>query len=796
MENQTRTAPTEVYEEAILPAFKDTSPLNQDRFQLAKTLLSPVIAGLFLIILSAINFLSFHTIAELFSIIVAVAMFFIAWNTFAFSRDHFLMFLASGYFWIAAIDLVHTLTYPGINIFQYTGTNTAVQFWITARYFEATLLLAAPLFFSRKVRAGFLFLMFGAGTALAYAMIMQGMAPVLFVEGVGLMPLKIYSEYVIIGILGLALVHLALKRQHLGQNIFFALVTSIVLTMIAELAFTFYVSAFDLSNIVGHIFKFTSYWIILGVIIRTTLTGPYISLKNENKERKEAQEELDRFFALSFDMQCIAGEDGYFKRLNQAWVDNLGYSIDELKSRPFIDLVHPDDLEKSIKATEKLAEGNVVVEFENRYLKKDGSYIWIVWNAILDSDKGLIYANAHNITRRKRYEQELEGTVQARTLEVRASEERLQLILDNVVDSIVTADAKGQIVSCNPGTEKIFGYTQEEMVGKNLGMLMPESDAMAHGAHMNSYLHTGIPKIIGKGREIEGKHRNGHTIPIDIAVSQLRMDDELLFIGIIRDITDRKIAEETLKHAKEAADAANRAKSDFLASMSHELRTPLNAIIGFSSTMQEEVFGPINNDKYREYLNDIHYSGNHLLELINDILDVSAIEAQALDLNEENVRLDVAVDAAVRLITPRAKEGKVHVTSSVTGDCPQIYADERRVKQIFLNLLSNAVKFTPEGGDVTVNSRINDDASISITVADTGVGMNEDEVKQAMSKFGQVDTGLNRKHEGTGLGLPLTVGLIEHHGGTFTVKSARGKGTEMTVIFPTERVIQDNVDTP
>lgn len=789
MQTPNKTAHTQQHEEAAPPVVKDTPPRGQDRIGLAKTFLSPLIAAIFLIILSAINFLSFHTIAELFSIIVAVAMFFIAWNTFAFSRDHFLMFLASGYFWIASIDLIHTLTYPGINIFEYTGTNTAVQFWIVARYFEAALLLAAPLFFKREVRAGFLFLMFGAVTAIAFTMIMEEMAPILYVEGVGLMPLKVYSEYVIIGILGLALIHLALKRNHLGPNIFFALVTSIVLTMGAELAFTFYVSAFDLSNIIGHIFKFTSYWIILGVIIRTTLTGPYIRLKNENKERKEAQEELDRFFTLSFDMQCIAGADGYFKRLNQAWVDNLGYSIDELKSRPFVDFVHPDDLDKTIKATEKLAQGNVVVEFENRYRKKDGSYIWIVWNAIVDTDKGLIYANAHNITRRKQYEQDLEDTVQERTLEVRTSEERLRLILDNVVDSIVTADAKGQIISCNPGTEKIFGYSQDEMVGQGLGMLMPDSEAQVHGAHMDAYLDTGVPKIIGKGRELDGKHKDGRLVPIDIAVSQLRINDELIFIGIIRDITDRKMAEEALQRAKEAADGANRAKSDFLASMSHELRTPLNAIIGFSDTMQQEIFGPIGNDKYKEYLNDINYSGNHLLALINDILDVSAIEAQALDLNEENVRLDVAVDAAMRLITPRAKEGKVNVTSSVTGECPQIFADERRVKQIFLNLLSNAVKFTPEGGDVKVDSRLNDDASISISVTDTGIGMNEDEVKQAMSKFGQVDTGLGRKHEGTGLGLPLTVGLIEHHGGTFTVKSASGKGTEMTVNFPAERVI-------
>ena len=777
--------------DAVLPVLTEPLPITQGWRRAGLFFLAPVGAAAFLIFVSVFNFLSFHTLAELFSIIVAVTMFFIAWNTFAFSRDHFLMFLASGYFWISLIDLVHTLTYPGINIFETTGTNTAVQFWIVARYCEAFLLLTAPLFFRHKVHAGFLFLLFGAGTALAFSMVMQGMVPILYVEGSGLMPLKIYSEYAIISILGLAIVHLSLNRHHLKRNIFYALVTSIVLTMGAELAFTFYVSAFDLSNLVGHIFKFTSYWIILGTIIRTTLTGPYIRLRNENKERKEAQEELDRFFSLTFDMQCIAGIDGYFKRLNQAWVDNLGYTIEELQSRPFIDFVHKDDLDKTIAATERLAEGDGVVEFENRYQKKDGTYIWIVWNAILDSDKGLIYATAHNITRRKQHEQELEDTVETRTLEVRASEERLQLILDNVVDSIVTANAQGQIISCNPSTEKIFGYTPAEMVGQNLGILMPAREAMAHGAHMNAYQETGIPKIIGQGRELEGCHKNGKTIPVDLAISQLEIDGELLFIGIIRDITERKMAEEELRHAKESADAANRAKSEFLSSMSHELRTPLNAIIGFSSTMQEEIFGPIGNDKYREYLNDIHYSGEHLLELINDILDVSAIEANALDLNEDDIHLDVAVDAAIRLMGPRAKQGKVKIRSTINGECPLVFADERRVKQIFLNLLSNAVKFTPEGGDVLVSSQLNADTSLSITVTDTGAGMDQDEVEKAMSKFGQVDSGLDRKHEGTGLGLPLTVGLVEHHGGTFSVKSERGRGTEITVTFPKERVVQN-----
>ncbi|MCR4378166.1 MAG: HAMP domain-containing histidine kinase [Rhodospirillales bacterium] len=246
-----------------------------------------------------------------------------------------------------------------------------------------------------------------------------------------------------------------------------------------------------------------------------------------------------------------------------------------------------------------------------------------------------------------------------------------------------------------------------------------------------------------------------------------------------------------LEQLREMAQEASRAKSELMANMSHELRTPLNAIIGFSSTIKEEVFGPICNDKYKEYLGDIYSSGQHLLGLINDILDVSAIEAGALELHEENVRPSDIVEESVRIIMPRANSGEVKVTSALDPDVPQIYVDQRRVRQVILNLLSNAVKFTPEGGEVAVTSMMNDDGSLALTVSDTGVGMDEDEIMVALSKFGQVDSGLDRKHEGTGLGLPLTRGLMELHGGTLEVNSAKGRGTRITMVFPKERVARN-----
>ena len=251
------------------------------------------------------------------------------------------------------------------------------------------------------------------------------------------------------------------------------------------------------------------------------------------------------------------------------------------------------------------------------------------------------------------------------------------------------------------------------------------------------------------------------------------------------------LSEAKLKDAMHRAEAANRAKSDLLANMSHELRTPLNAIIGFSYTMQEKMFGPIGNDKYQEYVDDIHYSGEHLLELINDILDVSAFEVGAIELNENNVNISDVVDASMRINKSRAEHGQVTITSSIDPEITLIYADKRRVNQVILNLLSNAIKFTQEGGEVSVSSYMNGDGSFAIAVSDTGIGMDDEEAVMALSMFGQVDSGLDRKHEGTGLGLPLTKGLMELHGGTLEVESEKGHGTSVTVTFPKERVVQN-----
>jgi len=258
---------------------------------------------------------------------------------------------------------------------------------------------------------------------------------------------------------------------------------------------------------------------------------------------------------------------------------------------------------------------------------------------------------------------------------------------------------------------------------------------------------------------------------------------------VARDATTRRQTERTIRLAKEEAEAASRAKSEFLANMSHELRTPLNAIIGFSDVMCNELFGPMNNTHYREYALDIRESGSHLLAVINDILDFSRAEAGELTINEAEVELPQVIRAARRLVEQRAAAARLTLQTILPPHPPLLLGDERLVKQMLINLLSNAVKFTPEGGQVQIIVKRGAGGELLLRVSDTGVGLTPEDIAVALTPFRQVESGLNRKHAGTGLGLPLVKSLIELHGGSLRLESEPQRGTTATLVFPANRVI-------
>jgi signal transduction histidine kinase len=254
-------------------------------------------------------------------------------------------------------------------------------------------------------------------------------------------------------------------------------------------------------------------------------------------------------------------------------------------------------------------------------------------------------------------------------------------------------------------------------------------------------------------------------------------------------LRDRESAYQALRLAKDEAEAANQAKSGFLATMSHELRTPLNAIIGFSEMMLREVLGALGNEQYRAYVGDIHASGTHLLQIINDILDLSKAEAGKIDLSEEVFDLRDIMRSVGQLTAGRVYAAELTQDVDLPENLPPLCGDERKTKQVLLNLITNAVKFTPAGGSIMISARWTLERGLALTVADTGIGIPQSDLERVLKPFEQVDSSLSRQHQGTGLGLPLVKAIMELHGGRLELKSELGVGTEVTVTFPPERVL-------
>lgn len=352
-------------------------------------------------------------------------------------------------------------------------------------------------------------------------------------------------------------------------------------------------------------------------------------------------------------------------------------------------------------------------------------------------------------------------------------------------DLVVVTNVQGDIEYVNQQFTKRTGYTAEEVLGKNPRIL---ASGATDKAIYKDLWNTVLSGNSWRG-ELQDRCKDGTTFWAAITIAPILDADGTIvnFVSSHVDISERKATEDALNEAVLRTEIANRAKGELLANMSHELRTPLNAIIGFSSMMNEGVYGPIANPQYEEYTKIITSSATHLLDIINDILDVSAIEAGKLKLNEELFGAEDNIASTLSLIEHRASEGVVDVALKVTPQNAVLFADARRFKQIVLNLVSNAVKFTQKGGSVQVDYSVNADGCPFVSVTDTGIGMNAAEIQVALSQFGQADSSHARKYEGTGLGLPLTLGLVEMHGGTMDIKSTVGSGTTVLVTFPKER---------
>jgi two-component system cell cycle sensor histidine kinase PleC len=414
----------------------------------------------------------------------------------------------------------------------------------------------------------------------------------------------------------------------------------------------------------------------------------------------------------------------------------------------------------------RVEQGDATIELS----LPDGRWLTRLQRATSEGGLVVVYAD---VTALKRHESELgEKTAQ------------MQIVFENLAEGVSVVDGELNTIAFNSTGLRLLGFPER----------FPYfADYIRYNAERGEYgpgdVEQQVAERVALARQFV-PHAFERTRP-DGTVLEIRGNPVPGggFVTTYRDVTEQRRVEETLRRAKEQAELASRAKSEFLANTSHELRTPLNAILGFSEILMQQMFGPLGAERYLEYARDIHQSGAHLLSIINDLLDLAKVEAGRFEMQEEAIPLSAMLEGAARFVRDRADAGGVRLSLAVEADAPQLFCDQRALKQIVVNLLSNAVKFTTEGGRVEVSARLAPDGWLDLAVADTGIGMTAHDIEVALTPFGQVESALTRRFEGTGLGLPLARRFVELHGGTLGIESKPGEGTVVTARFPPDRLI-------
>ncbi len=484
--------------------------------------------------------------------------------------------------------------------------------------------------------------------------------------------------------------------------------------------------------------------------------------------------------ACPIGIAILAEDDGRRLFVNSALVSMLGWGTREELLSAVLDVTWADQSRLS-EAWSVFQNKKYVVNFEAERIRRDGSRWWVLMNTQPIMFEGMAAGIIWHIdiTRRKHAE-EIAGV----------SENRLTEAVESLSDAFALFDPDDKLIFCN----RMFHELNPELASSiHPGMTFEDMvrDNIANGR---------IVEAVGREEEFVRQRMAQHIAPPDEPIVSQRADGRWLQLREKRapdgstflvntDITELKNREDALRAEKERAEQASGFKSQFLATMSHELRTPLNAIMGFSDILQRELFGAIGDERYRDYAADIFSSGQHLLDLINDVLDLSRIEAGQYELNLDEVDIGGVVGSSCDVLREEAKSKGLHFFTSITDGLPAIRADVRAVRQILLNLLSNAVKFTPAGGEVQVRAFLDVQGGVSIVVVDSGVGIAREDMETILMPFSQVATNDLANQGGTGLGLSIVNSLIDLHGGVLDIDSKKGEGTEVTVRFPESSVL-------
>jgi PAS domain S-box-containing protein len=462
------------------------------------------------------------------------------------------------------------------------------------------------------------------------------------------------------------------------------------------------------------------------------------------------------------------------------WTERIaplfGYAVGELETSydNFISAIHPDDRQMVMDAVNACVERDIPYEIKHRVVWPDGTVRWLLERGDVVRDES---GNPLQML----------GVVQDIT-DIISTQQQLEVfkrMVESVIDGVITIDHKGIIRSFNASASNMFGYQVQDVVGRNVNILMPEPYRAEHDGYLKRYFDHKSSRIMGRQLELTGCRSDGSVFPLEISITELDGSDDAVILGITRDITNRKREEQALVNAREEAERANQAKSDFLSSMSHELRTPMNAILGFAQMLEYDAGL---SDDQQDNVHEILKGGRHLLELINEVLDLSKIEAGHVDLSLEPIELICVANECSSLIEPLMAQKQITLHLDISPGIA-VRADRVRFKQALLNLLSNAVKYNRDGGHIYLDVQPAVGQNLRITVNDTGVGIAPDRIDELFQPFQRLGAEYSEV-EGTGIGLTITRHLVELMGGVVGVDSQVGVGTTFWIDLPSE-VIPD-----
>ena len=753
-------------------------------------------AGFGLIYLTSLySFLLFHTLIELITIVIGSAIFILTWNTRNRTENHYLVFIGIAFLFVSIIDLVHTLSYKGMDLFVGFDANLPAQLWIAARALQAFSFLTALLFLHRKIRAYPVLAGFSVVTAGLLASIFFRIFPDCYVEGNGLTQFKIVAEYVISLILIISTVLFYRSRMHFDKKVAAWFIAALLCTVASELIFTSYTGVSDASNILGHFFTLIAFGFIYKAIIETGINQPQDLFFRKLQESEKNFRALIESSPIPMIISSKNDQDTVY--VNRKFTEVFGYTLEDIPdAESWWQAAYPDPLYReeisntwNLRVEDAIQSQSEIKPVEAKITTKSGEEKTCI--SYLSSIGEINLVVCQDIS-------ELKTVIEA----LQQSEQNFRLLIDSLPVPLALINSEQKTEYLNPKFTETFGYTRQDIPDTETWSRQAYPDPEYRDEIERSWQESTIEAIRNKkeikANDVQVVCKDGSQRIVEGRLSQIGRKLLLLY----NDVTERKQMEDALqterellkqrieqrtqelRYANENLSRAARMKDEFLAAMSHELRTPLNSILGLAEVLQEQIYGSLNDQQLR-YMKIIEDSGQHLLALINDILDVSKFEAGEMTLNNDMVNVVALSQSSLKFIENIAAKKNIHIKTQFDPQVETMSADPRRLKQILVNLLSNAVKFTPEGGTIGLEVEGNvKNATVDFTVWDTGIGIAQKDLKQLFKPFIQLDSSLSRSYEGTGLGLALVYRLVQLHGGSVNVTSEINQGSRFTITMP------------